>query len=110
MGLAELLHNQIREPETSWAIGTFGAVAEFHRNIDEPVALSASRAVTARGGIDLCVDAAVERLTSGDSWMYGIALCLAGDASAMMSYWRSGLFRPADERSARALEQWRANN
>jgi hypothetical protein len=88
MRLAELLHHQFAEPETSWAIGTFGAIAEFHRDVDEPVALSASGAVTARGGIDLCIDPAVravawERPSSGDSWTHGIALCLTTDASAM---------------------------
>jgi len=88
MHLADLLQRQFAEPETSWAIGTFGAIAEFHRNVDEPVAPSASGAVTARGDIDLCIDAAVhavawERLSSGDSWTHGIALCLTKDASAM---------------------------
>lgn len=86
--LAEFLRNQFADPETSWAIGTWGAIAEFHRDTDEAVALSEYGAVTARGGIQLSVDASVqpvawERPTSGDAWTQGIALCLPADASAM---------------------------
>jgi hypothetical protein len=88
MSLADLLRNQFAQPETSWAIGTWGAIAEFHRDAAEPVALSGSGAITARGGIDLRIDPAVhavawERPSSGDSWAHGIALCLTAGASAM---------------------------
>ena len=49
------LADQIADHETNWSLGTFGAIAEFARDPDEPVALSDGdaglTAVTARGGI-----------------------------------------------------------
>ena len=49
------LADHMADPETGWSLGTFGAIAEFTRDPDEPVALSRSdtclAAVTARGGI-----------------------------------------------------------
>lgn len=50
---ADLVTRHIADPQTSWAIGTFGAIAEFHRDADEAVALSAHGAITTRGGIRL---------------------------------------------------------
>ena len=84
----DLISRHLTDPQTSWAIGTFGAIAEFHRDADEPVALSAHGAVTARGGIRLQFDPAVrpiawERPSAGDGWMHGIALCLPATAGAM---------------------------
>ncbi len=84
----ELVSRHLIDPQTSWAIGTFGAIAEFHRDADEPVALSAHGATTARGGIRLKCDPAVrpiawERPSAGDGWMHGIALCLSVSAGTM---------------------------
>ena len=84
----DLISRHLRDPQTSWAIGTFGAIAEFHRDADEPVALSTHGAVTARGGIRLQLDGAVrpiawERPAAGDGWMHGIALCLSATSGAM---------------------------
>ena len=84
----DLISRQLADPQTSWAIGTFGAIAEFHRDAGEPVALSAHSAVTARGGIRLQFDPSVrpiawERPAAGDGWMHGIALCLPATAGAM---------------------------
>lgn len=83
-----LVARHIADPQTSWAIGTFGAIAEFHRDPRETVALSAHGAVTARGGIRLRPSDAVrvtawECPASGDSWTHGIALCLAKEEGAM---------------------------
>ena len=51
----EFLAAQMADHEANWSLGTFGAIAEFMRGADEPVALSRSgaavAAVTARGGI-----------------------------------------------------------
>ena len=85
---AELVTRHLLDPLTGWAIGTFGAIAEFHRDADEPVALSTLSAVTPRGGIRLCLTAPVrvvawERPTAGDAWTQGVALCLAASAGAM---------------------------
>ena len=90
MNPVDLISHHLADTQTSWAIGTFGAIAEFHRDADEPVALSAHAAVTARGGIRLQFDPAVrpiawERPSAGDGWMHGIALCLPATAGAMSS-------------------------
>ena len=59
----DLLQREISNPETQWSLGTFGAIAEFSRDPDEPVRLVASAetvsAVTARGGIVLPPHAAI---------------------------------------------------
>jgi hypothetical protein len=88
MNPAELACRHFADPCTSWAIGTFGAIAEFHRDADEPVDLFANGAVTARGGIRLQFDSGIrtvawERPTAGDGWTHGIALCLPLAAGAM---------------------------
>lgn len=87
MSTADLITRHIADPQTSWAIGTFGAIAEFHRDADEAVVLSAHGAVTARGGIRLQLTEAVRVIAwecpSGDSWMHGVALCLPRGECAM---------------------------
>jgi hypothetical protein len=85
---ADLVTRHIADPQTSWAIGTFGAIAEFHRGAGEVVALSADGAITPRGGINLRLSAAVRAVawecpSSGGSWTHGIALCLPKDEGAM---------------------------
>lgn len=85
---ADLVTRRLLDPETSWAIGTFGAIAEFHRDADEPVTLSEHTAVTPRGGIRLCLPESVrvvawERPTAGEAWTQGLALCLSASAGAM---------------------------
>ena len=84
----DLISRHLSDAQTSWAIGTFGAIAEFHRDAGEPVTLSAHAAVTARGGIRLQPDGALrpiawERPAAGDGWMHGIALCLPATSGAM---------------------------
>jgi hypothetical protein len=88
LSTTDLISRHLADAQTSWAIGTFGAIAEFHRDADEPVALSAHGAVTARGGIRLQLDGTVqpiawERPSAGDGWTHGIALCLPATAGAM---------------------------
>ena len=88
MSPVDLISRHLADAQTSWAIGTFGAIAEFHRDADEPVALSTHGAVTARGGIRMQFDLAVkpiawERPSAGDGWMHGIALCLPVTSGAM---------------------------
>jgi hypothetical protein len=49
----DLLHREIANPDTQWSLGTFGAIAEFSRDHDEPAHLVQTReivsAVTPRG-------------------------------------------------------------
>jgi hypothetical protein len=51
----EFLAAQMVDPRTNWSLGTFGAIAEFARDADEPLTLSRSdvalAAMTGRGGI-----------------------------------------------------------
>ena len=35
----DLLRREIANPDTQWSLGTFGAIAEFSRDRDEPVRL-----------------------------------------------------------------------
>lgn len=88
MNAADLVTRHIADPCASWAIGTFGAIAEFHRDPDEAVALSAHGATTPRGGIRLRLGGAIRAVawecpSSGDSWTHGVALCLPGNEGAM---------------------------
>jgi hypothetical protein len=86
----DLLQRQIADPDTQWSLGTFGAIAEFSRDHDEPVQLTqtsdAISAVTSRGGIRLkhLPDSrpfASEGITK-TGWNQRIALCLREDDCA----------------------------
>ena len=35
----EFFDNQLKDPSAAWSVGSFGAIAEFMRDPDEPVAL-----------------------------------------------------------------------
>jgi hypothetical protein len=86
-----LLAEQVSDPETGWSLGTFGAIAEFTRDPDEPVALSRSdtclAAVTARGGIRIEAREGVRLFasesTTRDGWNHRISLCLPEKQCAM---------------------------
>jgi hypothetical protein len=87
----DLLQREITNPETQWSLGTFGAIAEFSRDHDEPVRLvqsaEAVSAVTARGGIALKPHAAIRVFASEGitktGWNQRVALCLPQDDCAM---------------------------
>ena len=82
--LSEFFDNQMKDPNTAWSVGSFGAIAEFMRDPDEPVTFrrngTARSAVTARGGV--LVDAQIgSRLIASESptahaWSHRVALCL----------------------------------
>jgi hypothetical protein len=87
----DLLHREIADPDTQWSLGTFGAIAEFSRDPDEPVTLRQANdgvsAVTARGGIAIkhhphCRPSASESITRS-GWNQRIALCLSKADGAM---------------------------
>jgi len=86
-----LLAEQIANPEAHWSLGTFGAIAEFMRDADEPVGLSRSAcalsAVTSRGGIHIEPTAEIRLVASetavGEGWNHRLALCLRDDRCAM---------------------------
>jgi hypothetical protein len=88
MSAADLIQRHIADPRAGWAIGTFGAIAEFHRDAGETVVLGAHAAVTARGGIQLkpratAFPVAWECPAAGDSWTHGIAFCLPREEGVM---------------------------
>ena len=80
----EFLAAQMADHEANWSLGTFGAIAEFMRGADEPVALSRSgaavAAVTARGGIRIeareDVRLFASESTTRESWSHRVSLCL----------------------------------
>jgi Family of unknown function (DUF6925) len=86
-----LLRRGIADPDTQWSLGTFGAIAEFSRDEDEPaqvtMAADVLSAITERGGIALRLDPAMqpfasESLTKAD-WNQRVALCLPEASCAM---------------------------
>ena len=85
-----LLRTQIRDPDCTWSLGSYGAVAAFRRSLDEPArALDDGRIglATDRGAIALTVYAALRPFayetgfTGG--WSQAVALCLPAAACAM---------------------------
>lgn len=87
----DLLHRAIADPDTQWSLGTFGAIAEFARDPDEPVSFvqseSAVSALTARGGIVIqhhpCHRALASESITKSGWNQRIALCLSENDGAM---------------------------
>jgi hypothetical protein len=87
----ELLAAQMADPETSWSLGTFGAIAEFARDGDEPVELSRTdahlAATTARGGIRITpredMRLFASESTTRESWSQRVSLCLPDACCAM---------------------------
>lgn len=90
--IADLLERHLRSHETHWHLGTFGVVAEFMRDANEPVVFPEGRglaALTARGALrleptpDLILFAHETAASRAKSWSQQIALCLPREASAM---------------------------
>jgi hypothetical protein len=87
----DLLADQLADPDTCWSLGTFGAIAEFMREADEPTRLlrddPSLAAITERGGIRLLRAAAPQPVASettvGEGWNQRVALCLPSDLCAM---------------------------
>jgi uncharacterized protein DUF6925 len=89
--LLDFLAGQFEDAEAQWSLGTFGAIAEFSREPDEPVEITRTEtsiaAVTARGGIRLEARPDVRLVAfetiSTQAWSQRVALCLAERAAAM---------------------------
>ena len=87
----KFLAAQMADPWTNWSLGTFGAIAEFARDADEPLTLSRSdavlAAVTGRGGIRIeppnGMRLFASESTTRDSWNHRIAVCLPKRQCAM---------------------------
>ncbi|MGJ5197044.1 DUF6925 family protein [Bradyrhizobium sp. HKCCYLRH1030] len=92
--------------DTGWSLGTFGAIAEFTRDAEEPVRLLVDLgvigAVTARGGIRFCANADLRLIASEfptrDGWSHRVALCLPHASCAMNQ--RTGITELGPDRDA----------
>lgn len=90
--LRSLVAHHIEDPDSSWSVGTFGAIAEFHRDPGEPVALVVDgdhvSASTARGAMSLSVipglrAVAYETAVGHDGrWGHGVAFCLPAERAS----------------------------
>ena len=84
---ADVLAEQIANPDTQWSVGTFGAIAEFARDRGEPAELGPYAALTDRGGIRVDLPDGMRlfafETTTRESWSPRVALCLPRDSSAM---------------------------
>jgi hypothetical protein len=80
--LHELVTRELRVPTTSWSIGVLGALAEFHRDEEEPCTYPPMCVVTARGALELDIAEAVRAIAyelvtqDVDTWNHGVTLCL----------------------------------
>ena len=82
--ISALLSEQIVSVETQWSLGTFGAIAEFSRDRNEPVKLTTSEkriaAVTERGGVAISIIDELQPIASEspttEAWNHRVALCL----------------------------------
>ncbi|WP_298961872.1 hypothetical protein [uncultured Methylobacterium sp.] len=85
-----LLWDALRDPGTAWSLGSFGVIAEFMRDPDEPVsALPDDRMgmATTRGAIALRPSADLRPVAYetavASGWNHAVALCLPESACAM---------------------------
>jgi hypothetical protein len=89
--LVDFLAQQAAHSGVGWSVGTFGAIAEFTRDADEPVALDRDdgsvSAVTARGALLIVRHPELRPIASEspttESWTHRVALCLPERACAM---------------------------
>ncbi|WP_019902916.1 hypothetical protein [Methylobacterium sp. 77] len=105
----DLLAKALGDPLTTWSLGSFGAVAAFLRDPDEPkTALPDARIglATARGAIALDPAAALRPVAYetgfASGWSHAVALCLPRDACAMNA--RSAITELGPDREAARIE------
>ena len=90
-GAFDLIAGELADADAQWSLGTFGAIAEFSRDADEPADIQhgemSCAVVTPRGGIRLLAHpdlrpVAFETIAT-QGWSQRVAFCLAEKASAM---------------------------
>lgn len=84
--ITEILRQHFDDPDTEWSLGTFGAIAEFHRNADEPAVIAGEKqrisVITARAAIavvshPLATLLPYETLSKiPTAWSQGVMVCL----------------------------------
>lgn len=81
-----LIRTYLGDPQCGWGIGTFGAIAEFHRTADETCRaedLGTLTYVTSRGGLQIDPRPGVEILAYEalsayrQRWVHGLIFCLS---------------------------------
>ena len=85
------LAGQLADVEAGFSLGTFGAIAEFTRDVGEFVSFVAANAmvsvVTGRGGLRVVLHPDLRLIASespaGEAWSHRVALCLPRPACAM---------------------------
>ncbi|HEY6240280.1 MAG TPA: hypothetical protein VIW78_05520, partial [Burkholderiales bacterium] len=88
--LRELVGDHLRSAKSSWNIGAFGAIAEFHREASEAADAREFAVMTVGGAIavrleERCRATAYELLSArSDLWLHGVVLCLP-EAEARMT-------------------------
>lgn len=88
-GVEALLAQHLPEPTSSWSVGEFGVLAEFHHQGGEPARLEANVAKTAGGALRVQPVAGLRPLAyetpspNPRLWNHGIAFCLP-DSEARM--------------------------
>jgi hypothetical protein len=108
----DLIAEQLADPDAQWSLGTFGAIAEFARDVGEPAEIvrgeAAMSVVTPRGGIRMEAREglkafAFETVTT-QAWSQRVAFCLPQARSAMSQ--RTALTElPADRDALRAQDR-----
>jgi hypothetical protein len=89
--LLEFFDQQLMDAETTWSVGSFGAIAEFMRDANEEMMLERGNgrisAVTARGGLRIRVQSGLRLIASEspttESWSHRVALCLPRELCVM---------------------------
>jgi hypothetical protein len=90
--LDAVLRRYLADPTASWGLGTYGAVAEFHRTGDEPVSIDTGatlQVVTARGALRIGSTEATRACAyeqpghASESWSHVLTLCLPAASSTM---------------------------
>ncbi len=85
MGVADALDlaaTHLRDPSSSWSVGTFGVLAEFGREPDEACEIDDLTVVTGRGAISIARAAEVRALAyealsaAPGQWHHGVYFCL----------------------------------
>jgi hypothetical protein len=87
----DILRRYLRDSETSWSCGSFGAIAEFARDPGEDAEISEDgfHIVTARGGIQLTPVDDIRPVAfelpghHPYTWQHGLALCLPAEYSRL---------------------------
>lgn len=92
MDLDTVLRRYVADPTASWGLGTFGAVAEFHRTAEEPASIDTGatlQVVTQRGALRISSTQDIRAFAyelpghADGSWSHVLTLCLPAARTAM---------------------------